>query len=69
MISEGGESMRDPFFEVVALQRIEMVTRLVLLGRSVSGDRDLALDWVAELSAELLQQMKSPDKQNPQNGG
>jgi len=61
--------MRDPFFEVVALQRIEMVTRLVLLGRSVSGDRDLALDWVAELSAELLQQMKSPDKQNPQNGG
>jgi len=61
--------MQDPFFEVVALQRIEMVTRLVLLGRSESGDKDLALDWVAELSAELLQQMKSPDKQNPQNGG
>lgn len=61
--------MRDPFYDVIAVQRIELVTRLVLMGRCEPADRDLALDWVSELSADLLEQLRVTDKQNPQSGG
>lgn len=61
--------MRDLLFEVRALQRIELVTRLVSLGKCEAEDKDLVVDWVAELSADLVKRLDAYDKQNSQNGG
>ncbi len=61
--------MRDLFFEAIALQRIELVTRLVSLGKCEAGDRELVVDWVAELSADLVRKLDEFEKQNPQKGG
>jgi len=56
--------VRDLFFESIALQRIEMVTRLVAMGRCESEDKELALDWVAELSADLLKKLNVHEAKN-----
>ncbi|MGC6387247.1 hypothetical protein ACMV8I_06205 [Ewingella sp. S1.OA.A_B6] len=61
--------MRDLFFEAIALQRIELVTRLVSLGKCEAEDRALVVDWVAELSADLVKRLDEYEKQNPQDGG
>lgn len=61
--------MRDLFFETLALERIEMITRLVSVGKCAAGDEKRAVDWVAELSADLLKRLDEYEKQNPQDGG
>jgi hypothetical protein len=48
--------MSDLFFETIALERIELITRLVAMGRCDHHDRELALDWIAELSKNLMEQ-------------
>lgn len=49
--------MRDLFHETLALERIEMITRLVSVGKSEVSDKELVVDWVAELSADLLKKL------------
>lgn len=46
--------MRDFFFESLAIQRIELVARLVANGRCSSDDRELALSWIAEMTSKIL---------------
>jgi len=41
-----------------------MVTRLVAMGRCESEDKELALDWVAELSADLLKKLNVHEAKN-----
>lgn len=48
--------MTDFFFESLAIQRIELVARLVANGRCSSDDRELALSWISEMAAELITQ-------------
>ncbi|MGI9706902.1 hypothetical protein ACQPL0_03745 [Serratia marcescens] len=48
--------MSDFFFESLAIQRIELVARLVSNGRCSSDDRELALSWISEIAAELITQ-------------
>lgn len=46
--------MRDFFFESLAIQRIELVARLVTNERCSSDDRELALAWIAEMTSKIL---------------
>lgn len=48
--------MTDFFFESLAIQRIELVARLVANGRCSSDDRELALSWISEMAAEIITQ-------------
>lgn len=44
----------DLFFESLALQRIDLVARLVTDGRCSVDDQELALEWISELTSSLL---------------
>lgn len=46
--------MRDLFFETIAVQRMALMSRLVSVGTCNQEEKAIALDWLAELSAELL---------------
>lgn len=46
--------MRDFFIETIALERIELITRLVSLNRCEAYEKELVLDWVAELMADIV---------------
>ncbi|VTQ57154.1 Uncharacterised protein [Campylobacter jejuni] len=61
--------MRDLFFETIAVQRMEMMSRLVSIGICNHEDKAIALDWLAELNAELLENLRQAEKKNPQGGG
>ena len=61
--------MQDLFFETIAVQRMEMMSRLVSVGACNQEDKAIALDWLAELNAELLKNLIEKDKKNPQSGG
>lgn len=61
--------MRDLFHEELALKRIELVTRLVSVIDSGAGDEKLAVNWVAEMSADLLKRLDEHDEDSPQEGG
>jgi len=61
--------MRDLLYEELAVKRIELVTRLVSLGKCGLEEKELVVDWVAELSADLVRRLDAHDKQNPRSGG
>ncbi|MBF7993407.1 hypothetical protein [Rahnella laticis] len=53
--------MQDLFFETIEVERIELITRLVSMNQCDCHDKELALDWVAELSKKLLEQLSGQD--------
>lgn len=53
--------MRDLFFETVALERIELITRLVSDSSCEVNDKELALEWIAELMADLVRTFSKSD--------
>lgn len=61
--------MFELYQESIALQRIELVTRLVVNGECDLDDKELALGWLAELSAALVSKLDEHDKKHPQKGG
>lgn len=61
--------MRDVFFEKVAVQRMVLMSRLVSIGKCDDEERIIALDWLAELNAELLKSLLKAEKKNPHDGG
>lgn len=61
--------MRDFFFESLAIQRIELVARLVANGRCSSGDRELALSWISEMTTTLAADVDRQLQKRPQDGG
>lgn len=61
--------MRDLFFETIAVQRMALMSRLVSIGNCDQEEKAIALDWLAELNAELLKSLLDYDKKNPQDGG
>lgn len=50
--------MRDFFIETIALERIELITRLVSLNRCEVHDKEVAFDWVAELMADVVNDLE-----------
>lgn len=50
--------MRDFFIEAIVLERIELITRLVSVNHSEIRDKIIVVDWVAELTSTLLQDLK-----------
>ena len=50
--------MQDMFFEMRALERIELITRLVSVNNSETSDKAIVVDWVAELASTLLLDLK-----------
>ncbi len=61
--------MRDFFFESLAIQRIELVARLVSNGRCSSDDRELALSWISEMTTTLAADVDRQLQKRPQDGG
>lgn len=61
--------MRDLFFEEIAVQRMALFSRLVAIGDCDQEEKTLALGWLAELNAQLLESLRQTEKKNPQNGG
>lgn len=61
--------MRDFFFESLAIQRIELVARLVANGRCSSDDRELALSWISEMTTTLAADVDRQLQKRPQDGG
>ncbi|PWD64935.1 MULTISPECIES: hypothetical protein [Pectobacterium] len=61
--------MRDFLFESLALQRIDLVARLVADSECGDADRELAINWIAELTRNLVSQVDEYGRKNPQGGG
>ncbi|AVE51854.1 hypothetical protein C5188_00115 [Serratia liquefaciens] len=61
--------MTDFFFESLAIQRIELVARLVANGRCSSDDRELALSWISEMTTTLAADVDRQLQKRPQDGG
>ncbi len=61
--------MSDFFFESLAIQRIELVARLVANGRCSSDDRELALSWISEMTTTLAADVDRQLQKRPQDGG
>jgi hypothetical protein len=59
----------DFFFESLAIQRIELVARLVSNGRCSSDDRELALSWISEMTTTLAADVDRQLQKRPQDGG
>ena len=62
-------AVRDFFFESLAIQRIELVARLVANGRCSSDDRELALSWISEMTTTLAADVDRQLQKRPQDGG
>ncbi len=56
--------MIDFFYEQLAMQRIELVARLVVnsSGHCNESDKELALNWIAELTTELVDDLNEQQK-------
>lgn len=54
--------MRDLFFETVALERIELITRLVSLNQCEVHDKEVAFDWVAELMSDIMNDLEAKNR-------
>ncbi|MDY4387744.1 hypothetical protein [Pectobacterium aroidearum] len=61
--------MQDFFLESLALQRIDLVARLVTDGRCDDADRELAINWIAELTRDLVSKVDEYGRTTPHNGG
>ncbi|KHT36607.1 hypothetical protein RC99_03505 [Pectobacterium carotovorum subsp. carotovorum] len=61
--------MQDFLFESLALQRIDLVARLVADSECGDSDRELAINWIAELTRDLVSKVDEYGKKNPLNGG
>jgi hypothetical protein len=54
--------MRDFFIETIALERIELITRLVSLNQCEVHDKEVAFDWVAELMADVVNDLEAQNR-------
>ena len=61
--------MSDFFYESLAIQRIDLVARLVSNDRCSSDDRELALSWIAEMTTTLAADVERQIQKRPQGGG
>ncbi|MGL5005786.1 MAG: hypothetical protein ACRC53_00120 [Plesiomonas sp.] len=55
--------MTDLFIESLALQRIQLITRVVSMDVCNGDDKTLALVWISELTDQLLEQLGNDKKQ------
>ena len=56
--------MQDFLLESLALQRIELVSRLVADSGCDDADRELAINWIAELTTSLLYSLSNEVKRD-----
>ena len=46
--------MNDLFMESLALQRIELMARLVASSDCIDDDKEVAISWLSELTSDLV---------------
>lgn len=61
--------MQDLLFESIALRRITLFTKLVSRGGCSVDEKDVALEWLGELTADLQHKLDAYDEKSPQSGG
>ncbi|MCW2474682.1 hypothetical protein [Candidatus Symbiopectobacterium sp. NZEC151] len=61
--------MRDFLFESLALQRIDLVVRLIADSECCDEDMTLAINWIAELTRDLVCKVDEYGRKNPHEGG
>ncbi|MEP8881166.1 hypothetical protein ABKT34_10375 [Enterobacter hormaechei] len=49
--------MNDLFMEALALQRIELMARLVASSDCSDDDKEVAISWLSELTSDLVTRM------------
>lgn len=59
--------MTDLFFESLALDRIDLVARLVTSSGCQEEDRELAPFWIAEMTAALIDELNKVEQNSDQN--
>ncbi|MDW2633125.1 hypothetical protein RYZ90_04560 [Citrobacter portucalensis] len=50
--------MNDLFMESLALQRIELMARLVASSDCSDDDKEVAISWLSELTSDLVTRLK-----------
>ncbi|ADD78333.1 Hypothetical Protein PANA_3166 [Pantoea ananatis LMG 20103] len=53
--------MQDYFFESLKLQRIDLFLKLVVSSECSENEKNLAIQWVSELTDELMKKVRSND--------
>lgn len=61
--------MQDLFVETVAFQRIALVAKLMATADCSEDEKDVALAWLGEMTAELGKKLDEYEKKYPQSGG
>ena len=61
--------MQDLLFESIALRRIALFTKLVSRGGCSGDEKDVALEWLGELTADLQNKLDEYDEKCPHSGG
>ncbi|WP_205957006.1 hypothetical protein [Pantoea stewartii] len=51
--------MQDYFFEYLKLQRIDLFLKLVASSQCNEDEKNLAIQWVSELTDELMKKVRS----------
>ena len=63
------DTVQDLLFETVALQRIILFSKLVSIGDCSEDEKNIAIAWMGELTAELEQRICGLKSKNPHDGG
>ncbi len=63
------DAVQDLFFETVALQRIILFSKLVSSSDCTEDEKNIAIAWMGELTAELEHRVCEFKNKNPHDGG
>ena len=63
-------TVADLLFESLALQRIDLVARLVTNSSTCNdADRALAIAWISDMAKDLVEKLDEYEQNSPQNEG
>nr|WP_304187654.1 hypothetical protein [Hafnia alvei] len=55
--------MSDLLMESLALQRIDLIARMVIANQCNGDDKELAMVWIAEMTTQLIVKLDEYDEQ------
>ena len=58
-----GGSVSDLLMESLALQRIDLIARMVIANQCNGDDKELAMVWIAEMTTQLIVKLDEYDEQ------
>lgn len=62
-VNKKGGSVSDLLMESLALQRIDLIARMVTANQCNGDDKELAMVWIAEMTTQLIVKLDEYDEQ------